>query len=55
MGIFDLFFNNSDDKYLRHELANIEELGIDELENIKDKNILKEKLASYEYYDEDEN
>lgn len=38
---------------MKRELANLDELGIDEVENTNHPEILKEKFASYEYYTED--
>ena len=51
MGLFEFMFGGIE-KDLKRELANLDELGIDEIENIKDPEILKEKLASNEYYTE---
>lgn len=48
MGLLDLFFNNGDNKKLRQELGNLDEFG-DELENLKNKEIRKEKFSEYEY------
>ena len=52
MGLFEFMFSGIE-KDLKRELANLDELGIDELENIKNSELLKEKLANYEYYTED--
>lgn len=52
MGLFEFMFGGIE-KDLKRELANLDELGIDEIENIKNPEILKEKLASYEYYTEE--
>ena len=52
MELFKFMFGNVE-KEMKRELANLDELGIDELENINNPEILKEKLASYEYYTED--
>ena len=52
MGLFEFMFENVE-KDLKRELANLDELGIDEVEKINNPEILKEKFASYEYYTED--
>ena len=48
MGIFDFIFGGIE-KDLKRELANLDERGIDE-EEILTPELLKEKLANYEYY-----
>lgn len=48
MGLLDFLFNSRDEKRLKQELGNLEEFG-DELENIQNKEILKEKFSEYEY------
>ena len=52
MSLFEFMFGNVE-KEMKRELANLDELGIDEVENINNPEILKEKLTSYEYYTED--
>ena len=52
MSLFEFMFGGIE-KDLKRELANLEEFGIDEIENFKNPEILKEKLASYEYYTEE--
>ena len=59
MGFFDLLFDTEDDKNKKakeQEMANMYELGWDELEETKcDKKALeREKFANYEYFDEEE-
>ena len=59
MGLFDLFFENNNDKNRKareQEMANMYEYGWDEPEETKcDKNALqREKWANYEYSDEEE-
>ena len=49
MGLLDFFLNGGDDEKYRQELGNLEELD-DELENLENKEIRKEKLMEYEYY-----
>lgn len=48
MGLFDFIFGGIE-KDLKRELANLDERGIDE-EEILNPELLKEKLANYEYY-----
>lgn len=48
MGLFEFMFGGIE-KDLMRELANLDELGIDE-EEILNPELLKEKLANYEYY-----
>jgi hypothetical protein len=48
MSFLDFLFGESDNKKVRQELGNLEEFG-DELENLQNKEILKEKFAEYEY------
>ncbi|MBR5303298.1 MAG: hypothetical protein IKU37_00555 [Candidatus Gastranaerophilales bacterium] len=50
--MFYLFFNNK--KSLKNEIQNLEDFGIDEIENINNKEYLKEKLSTYEYFSDDE-
>ncbi|MBR1619611.1 hypothetical protein IJ674_06935 [bacterium] len=52
MGLLDFLFDNGDNKKLRQELGNLEEIG-DELENLQNKEILKEKFSEYEYMTDD--
>ena len=52
MGLFEFMFGGIE-KDLKREPANLDELGIDELENINNPELLKEKLANYEYYTEE--
>ena len=59
MGLFDLFFENNNDKNRKareQEMANMYEYGWDEQEETKcDKKALQhEKWANYEYSDEEE-
>ena len=59
MGLFDLFFENNNDKNRKareKEMANMYEYGWDEPEETKcDKKALqREKWANYEYSDEEE-
>ena len=55
MGILDFFLNGNNDKKYSQELGNLEEFG-DELEQLKNKDVRKEKLMEYEYLsDEDVN
>lgn len=42
-----------ENKALNKELGIAEDLGFDELDGLKNKEIRKEKLANYEYYLED--
>ena len=51
MGIFEFLFGDID-KELINELANLDEFGIDEFEDIDNPEICKEKLANYEYFTE---
>ena len=58
MGLFDLFFENNNDKNCKareQEMANMYEYGWDEPEETKcDKKALqREKWANYEYSDEE--
>ena len=52
MGLLDFLFDSGDNKKLRQELGNLEEFG-DELENLQNKEILKEKFSEYEYMTDD--
>ena len=52
MSLFEFMFGGIE-KDLKRELANLDELGIDELENINNPELLKEKLSSYEYYSDE--
>lgn len=59
MGLFDLFFENNNDKNRKareQEMANMYEYGWDEPEETKyDKKALqREKWVNYEYSDEEE-
>lgn len=51
MGIFEFLFGDIE-KDLKRELANLDEFGIDEFEDIDNPEIRKEKLANYEYFTE---
>ena len=51
MGLFEFLFDDID-KELINELANLDEFGIDEFEDIDNPEIRKEKLANYEYFTE---
>lgn len=53
MGILDFFLNGGDDKHYRQELGNLDEFG-DELEQLKNKDIRKEKLMEHEYLSDEE-
>ena len=53
MGLLDFFLNGGDDKNYRQELGNLDEFG-DELEQLKNKDVRKEKLMGYEYLSDDE-
>ncbi len=53
MGLLDFFLNGGDDKNYRQELGNLDEFG-DELEQLKNKDVRKEKLMEYEYLSDDE-
>lgn len=50
--MFDLFLNNK--KSLKSEMQNLEDFGIDEIENINNKEIFKEKLSTHEYFSDEE-
>jgi hypothetical protein len=55
MGLLDFFLNGNNDKHYNQELGNLDEFG-DELEQLKSKDVRKEKLMEYEYLsDEDIN
>ena len=51
MGIFEFLFGDIG-KELINELANLDEFGIDEFEDIDNPEFCKEKLANYEYFTE---
>ncbi len=53
MGILDFFLNGNNDKKYSQELGNLEEFG-DELEQLKNKDVRKEKLMEYEYLSEED-
>ena len=53
MGLLDFFLNGGNDKKYRQEHGNLEEFG-DELENLQNKEIRKEKLMEYEYLSDEE-
>ena len=53
MGLLDFFLNGNNDKNYRQELGNLDEFG-DELEQLKNKDIRKEKLMEYEYLSDEE-
>ena len=50
MGFLEDFLFGKINKDIERELRYAEDLGIDELEGLKNKEIRKEKLANYEYY-----
>ena len=52
MGLFEFMFGGIE-KDFKRELANLDEFGIDEFEDIDNPEIQKEKLANYEYFTED--
>lgn len=52
MGLLDWLMGGNN-KDLERELRYAEDMGIDELEGLKNKEIRKEKLANYEYYTEE--
>jgi hypothetical protein len=55
MGLLDFFLNGNNDKHYNQELGNLDEFG-DEIEQLKSKDVRKEKLMEYEYLsDEDIN
>lgn len=53
MGLLDFFLNENNDKHYSQELGNLEEFG-DELEQLQNKDVRKEKLMEYEYLSDDE-
>ena len=53
MGFLEDFLFGKINKDIERELRYAEDLGIDELEGLKNKEISKEKLANYEYYTEE--
>ena len=53
MGLLDFFLNDGNDKNYKQELGNLEEFG-DELENLQNKDIRKEKLMEYEYLSDED-
>ena len=53
MGFLEDFLFGKINKDNERELRYAEDLGIDELEGLKNKETRKEKLANYEYYTED--
>ena len=53
MGLLDFFLNGNNDKYYSQELGNLEEFG-DELEQLQNKDVRKEKLMEYEYLSDEE-
>ena len=53
MGFLEDFLFGKINKDIERELRYAEDLGIDELEGLKNKEIRKEKLANYEYYTEE--
>ena len=57
MGIFEFLFGEYDtknNKSIMRELANLQDFGIDGLENTKVEKIFNEELANYEYYIEED-
>ena len=53
MGFWEDFLFGKSNKDIERELRYAEDLGIDELEGLKNKETRKEKLANYEYYTEE--
>ena len=53
MGFLEDFLFGKINKDIERELRYAEDLGVDELEGLKNKEIRKEKLANYEYYTEE--
>lgn len=53
MGLLDFFLNGNNEKYYSQELGNLEEFG-DELEQLQNKDVRKEKLMEYEYLSDEE-
>jgi len=56
MSLLEILFGNNNqnnNRSIMKELNNLQDFGIDELENTKNKIILKEKFTNYEYYTED--
>lgn len=53
MGLLDFFLNGNNDKNYSQELGNLEEFG-DELEQLQNKDVRKEKLMEYEYLSDEE-
>ena len=57
MSASDIFINydiiGNNDKHYSQELGNLEEFG-DELEQLKNKDVRKEKLMEYEYLSDEE-
>ena len=53
MGLLDFFLNGNNDKHYSQELCNLEEFG-DELEQLQNKDVRKEKLMEYEYLSDEE-
>ena len=53
MGLLDFFLNGNNDKHYSRELGNLEEFG-DELEQLQNKDVRKEKLMEYEYLSDEE-
>ena len=53
MGLIEEFLFGKKNKDLERELRFAEDAGIDELEDLKNKEIRREKLTNDEYYTED--
>ena len=53
MGLLDFVLNGNNDKHYSQELGNLEEFG-DELEQLQNKDVRKEKLMEYEYLSDEE-
>lgn len=53
MGLLDFLLNGNNDKHYFQELGNLEEFG-DELEQLQNKDVRKEKLMEYEYLSDEE-
>ena len=53
MGLLDFFLNGNNVKHYSQELGNLEEFG-DELEQLQNKDVRKEKLMEYEYLSDEE-
>ena len=50
MGLLDFLFGIGDNKDIQRELNHYEDIGGDELEGLRNKEIRREKLYNYEYH-----